>query len=85
MAEGSSSEWTVIAQFQVHKAKGESVESDKEEGTCIRYTYTLSLSSSGSDSELLVTLRSVTYYLYPWSKLYRSIWTPSEIFGPLTC
>ena len=52
MAESSSSEGTVIAQFRVHKAKGESVESDKEDGTCTRYTYTLSLFSSGSDSEL---------------------------------
>jgi len=52
MAESSSSEGTVIAQFRVHKAKGESMESDKEDCTCTRYTYTLSLSSSGSDSEL---------------------------------
>jgi len=36
MAESSSSEGTVIAQFQVHQAKGESLKSDKEEGTCTR-------------------------------------------------
>jgi len=63
MTESSSSEGTVIAQLQVHKAKGKSVESDKEEGACMRYTCTLSLSSSAwlwlktaSDREICLIL-----------------------------
>jgi len=38
----------------------QSVGSDVEEGTCVRCACTSSLSSFGSDSQLLVTVRSVT-------------------------
>lgn len=45
-------------QFDSQNQRG-SVESDKE-GTCTRYVYDFSLSSSGSDSELLVAVISMT-------------------------